>query len=85
MKTPEEWCRDEGSIYDVDGKPSGYVEHHANEFITLVKQIQLDAWKQGMKDCQGYIDNSLDSLGVTERLERTLTFEDIKDKEFKKK
>ena len=36
MKTAEEWCNEMGFL--------------GNGYIQVIKQIQLDAWKQGMSD-----------------------------------
>lgn len=43
MKTAEEWKTDIYGSMTSDGCPT-------DETISVIKQIQLDAWKQGMTD-----------------------------------
>lgn len=51
MKSAEEWTRGAGSGYITGNLTSDqWVELNAIDFNNLVKQIQLDAWKQGMMD-----------------------------------
>lgn len=51
MKTAEEWALENGAYKEADDiNIGGYCELHCDDFIKLVKQIQLDAWKQGMMD-----------------------------------
>ncbi len=51
MKTAENWSRN--VEFDI-GTKSGILR---SEFIRVIKQIQLDAWKQGMMDAAELCDN----------------------------
>ena len=42
MKTPEEWIRLNGELYDYKGSPV--------PLYRFIRDIQLEAWKQGVTD-----------------------------------
>lgn len=61
MKTPEEWLTDKehgfGFSFVDDINPAGRTMFSDSRFILIIKQIQLDAWKQGMIDAAEIANN----------------------------
>lgn len=72
MKTAEEWVDIEtGSIFFHAIEDSISDE----EWVELIKQIQLDAWKQGMSDAEQIVKSG-DSITIDEHCEAILTSRD---------
>lgn len=50
MKNAQEWAKEQSAVWEETGKLAGYVELHVDGFIELIKQIQLDAYRQAITD-----------------------------------
>lgn len=65
MKTAEEWC---GVYYQVQ---RNYPDRPPGTLHLWIKQIQLDAWKQGMSDACSLATDSNDKRTIALTIDNT--------------